>query len=288
MTTSTWKVRAAVALVLMAGSGTPPLRAQEIRTVRGTVVDRVTGEPVEGVLVRVSDSEGAAFTDAAGGFVLERAPPGPLTFVLQRIGYGVSEVEVDPPEGEPLVIALEPAPVELPGLDAEARSFEARLDSIDAFMDRNAFGRYWGAGSDMPRVANLERMREFHDLDDPELALWALRVTPAMDFDCSVVAYGSAAHRVSGSLERRTFPTLVSIDGVEWRIPGIGCDKLRAMDTSSICRMELFHVPAIHLPDHRIRVWTCAFLARVALSGEPIPERMRAELLWPDFMPPGG
>lgn len=289
-------LRAAVLLtVLLASTAIAPgaLDAQETRTVRGTVVDAETRRPVEGVLVRATGTVARALTDAGGAFRLDGVPTGPQTFVLQRIGYGVHEVELDPPAGEPVTIELEAVPVELPGVDAEARSFEARMDSISSFMDRDAFGRYWSSpNTNAPRVADLEKMRQYHHLDDPELALQALGVSPAMDFDCGIRSgtgiVGRFSHRDRMNHGNRDEPTIVYIDGESYGYEGQGCDRLRAMDTSSICRMELFHFPDPYLPDYRLRVWTCSFLARAAASDEPIPELVAPVLLWPDFMSPGG
>jgi len=277
-----------------------PLHAQEIRTVRGTVIDVESAEPIDGMIVRVMGTEVAAVTDSAGTFELRRVPLGRQTFRFQRIGEGTSEMVVDPPPSELLVVRVEPAPVVLPGIAAEARSFEARMDSIMDFMDRAAYGRYWtGGNQSLPRVAGIEKMREYHDVDDPELALAALGVTPAMDFDCSVAPYGAGGHgdRMAG---RDRLPVMIYIDGERW--PILGCDRLRAMDTSSICRMELFHAPGRGPPsptvtmgggsqpvdvDHYLRVWTCAFLARAAAADEPIPEVVEPNLLWPDFLSGG-
>jgi len=286
-----------IATALLLGSlawpGPPTLHGQEARTVRGTVIDAETRRPVEGVLVRASGTEDRALTDREGGFRLDGVPAGPQTFVLQRIGYGVHEIELDPQPGEPVTIELDAVPVELPGVDAEARSFEARMDSISSFMDREALGRYWSSPeTNMPRVAGLETMREYHHLDDPELALQALGVTPAMDFDCGIRSgagiVGRFSHRNRMNFGNRGEPTIVYIDGESFGYEGQGCDQLRAMDTSSICRMELFHFPDPDLPDYRLRVWTCSFLARAAASAEPIPGLIAPVLLWPDLMGPGG
>lgn len=282
------------ALILAATLGIPrPLDAQQSRTVRGTVVDAETRRPVEGALVRADGTEARALTDREGAFRLDGVPAGPQTFVLQRIGYGVREVEVDPPADEPVVFELDPMPVPVPGLDAEARSFRARMDSIATLMDRNAYGRYWSSiYFNMPHVAGPEKMREYHHLDDPELAIRALGVEPAMDFDCSLRSNAAMVGKYSHAqaMRHRGGPrgTIVYIDGENFGYQGQGCDRLRAMDTSSICRMELFHLPDEHRPDYHLRVWTCAFLARLAAGDAPVPELIAPAILWPDFMGPGG
>jgi len=284
----------AVTLLLAAALCIPgTLDAQQARTVRGTVIDAGTQAPVEGVLVRATGTEARALTDAEGAFRLDGVPTGTRTFVLQRIGYGVVQVELDPPTDAPVTFEIEPRPVALPGLDAEARSFRARMDSISTFMDRNAFGRYWASAyTNMPRVAGIEEMREVHHLDDPELALRALGVSPALDQNCSLQGGIGVVGRFSHDQQMRSGggprETLVYIDGESYGQDGLGCDRMRGMDTSSICRMELFHVPDKWLPDYRLRVWTCAFLARLAADDQPVPEMTAPAILWPDLMGPGG
>lgn len=284
----------AAALLLAATLCIPGLLdAQETRTVRGAVIDAQTRRPVEGVLVQASGTEDRALTDADGAFRLDGVPSGPQTFALQRIGYRVSEVTLDPPTDAPVLFEIDPAPVPVPGLDAEARSFRARMDSIMHYMDRNAFGRYWSSiYSNMPRVAGLEKMREYHHLDDPELAIRALGVEPAMDFDCGlrpgIGIVGKTAHGQRMRAGSSSLSTIVHIDGEKFGYDGQGCDRLREMDTSSICRMELFHLPDQHRADYHLRVWTCALLARLAAGDEPVPEMIAPVVLWPDFMGPGG
>ena len=281
-----------VALLLAATLATArPLAAQQTRTVRGAVIDSETRQPVDGVLVRATGTESRAFTDETGAFRLDDVPAGPQTFVLQRIGYGVSEVELDPPGDEAIIISIKPVPVQLPGLVAEARTFAARLDSITHYMDRNVYGRYWTFTGTLPRVAGLEEMRKVHHLDDPELALRALRVQPSLDHDCSIqdgagiVGPGVHRRRVMAARQGRpmTLSTIVYIDGEKFGYRGQGCDSLRRMDTSSICRMELMQIRG---RSYRLMVWTCAFLARLAAGDKPVPELMEVELLWPDFMRP--
>jgi TonB-linked SusC/RagA family outer membrane protein len=67
--------------------------AQE-RTIRGTVVDSATAEPVANATVRVQDGDVGDLTGPDGSFVLEGAPGGEVTLVVQRIGFRQRTVAV--------------------------------------------------------------------------------------------------------------------------------------------------------------------------------------------------
>jgi TonB-linked SusC/RagA family outer membrane protein len=62
-----------------------PVRAQPAATVRGTVVDSATREPVAGAQVVVGAAR--AQSDGAGRFVVRGVPPGPTTVRVQRVGF---------------------------------------------------------------------------------------------------------------------------------------------------------------------------------------------------------
>jgi hypothetical protein len=78
-----------------------------VASVAGTVVDRVTGQPLDAAVVSVVDATGLAFrtkTDAAGGFVLRSTPaeqivPGNLTITVDKPGYELLSSVVAAPDG---------------------------------------------------------------------------------------------------------------------------------------------------------------------------------------------
>ncbi|MFQ5678709.1 MAG: SusC/RagA family TonB-linked outer membrane protein [Gemmatimonadota bacterium] len=67
--------------------------AQE-RTIRGTVTDDVTGEPVSFVQVSVKGTTIGTVGGEDGTFTLRGAPAGAVTLVVQRIGYKSQEITV--------------------------------------------------------------------------------------------------------------------------------------------------------------------------------------------------
>src|SRR5690606_17401173 len=75
------------------------LRAQA-GTIRGTVVDSATGEPVPAVNVRIAELHRADLTHGPGTFVFERVPPGTYTLVAQRIGYRPKSTRVELKSGD--------------------------------------------------------------------------------------------------------------------------------------------------------------------------------------------
>ena len=102
----------AAALVLPAA-----LRAQVV--VRGTVVDKQTGAPVAGAIVRVPATALGTTTSDSGTFTLTSQQP-IATITVSRVGYTSVDVAVGD-SGQTLRIALAASTVELPGVQVVAR-----------------------------------------------------------------------------------------------------------------------------------------------------------------------
>ena len=80
--------------------------AQETGLVGGRVVDAVSGEPVEGVLVRVDDVV-PALSDDRGLFELARVPVGEWGISFQHLAYGTHERTIVVRAGEEISILTE-------------------------------------------------------------------------------------------------------------------------------------------------------------------------------------
>jgi hypothetical protein len=68
----------------------PPDPQSGTGTVRGRVIDAVTGRPIARARVKLnirSTTQGPVLTDANGGFVFTGLPAGPLNFAVERNGY---------------------------------------------------------------------------------------------------------------------------------------------------------------------------------------------------------
>ena len=77
-------------------------------TVRGTVVNSVTGEPVQRVLVQISgDRQRHILTGADGKFEFQGVPPGAITIGLQKPGY-FPEQAILARRGQPAFITVGP------------------------------------------------------------------------------------------------------------------------------------------------------------------------------------
>ncbi len=74
-------------------AATTGLSAQQ-RTVRGTVTDQLSAQPISFAQVNVRGTTVGAIADQNGGFVIEGAPAAEFTLVVTRIGYRSAEVQV--------------------------------------------------------------------------------------------------------------------------------------------------------------------------------------------------
>lgn len=101
------------ALLLLVAAG--PLAAQQtVLTVRGVVVDEVTGAPIVGAYVGVRDSNKGSPTNTEGGFLLRDVPVGSIIEVTQ-LGYAAWIQQVE--SGATLRIALTVNPIVMDRLE---------------------------------------------------------------------------------------------------------------------------------------------------------------------------
>lgn len=87
------RTRPGLLTVLFLLLSTAGLAAQQ-RTIRGTVTDEVTGEAISFPQVSVRGTQIGTIGDENGSFVLQNAPSGPVTLIVQRIGYRSLEIQV--------------------------------------------------------------------------------------------------------------------------------------------------------------------------------------------------
>jgi len=84
------------ALVLFLASG----------TIRGTIIEARTGQPLAAVLVRVQETGQEAVSGADGRFELAGVPAGLRTLVVSVIGYGLTRREVAVVDGETVELTI--------------------------------------------------------------------------------------------------------------------------------------------------------------------------------------
>ena len=80
-----------VALALLLAGVARPARAQATGTVRGTVTENVSGQPMAGVQVTITGTRRGAITGDNGRYVITSAPLGAQTVRAQKLGYAASQ-----------------------------------------------------------------------------------------------------------------------------------------------------------------------------------------------------
>lgn len=230
---------------------TEALRAQAPVVIHGRIEDAVTRAPVAGARVSSADSSSVAFADAQGVFAVQIPPGVPLSLQVEQFGYLAAYFEL--PVGSPeriSVLLLEPAPIELAGVDVVAESDIDRVLS-DMRRTRNA---YQGAVNFYDRSA-IERFASGGTVWD----FIRLRV-PGM-FECATGRSGLCVTGRSRSFQT-PFPELpvrICLDGREsWLAVG----ELTALDIQSVSMVEIFGRGR-----GGIRIYTPWYLTSVASRG---------------------
>ncbi|MGH7506474.1 MAG: TonB-dependent receptor, partial [Longimicrobiales bacterium] len=105
-----------------------PVAGQAVGTIRGAVQNRVTGDGMADVLVRLDESGQELRTGVNGGFEIPRLVPGRYTLRVNALGFAAFEQTVTVTAGDvaQVEIGLEESPIELDEVLATAdRSFSA-------------------------------------------------------------------------------------------------------------------------------------------------------------------
>lgn len=124
--------------LLLAAPALPAQDAPARVDVTGRVMDAVTGEPVEGVIVTVEAQGREATSNVLGAFHFAGLPAGMHRFELQRLGYVTSNVQVEVPESVTIVFELIGKPIVLEGIEVVLDRLEDRRRSIPYTV--HAFG----------------------------------------------------------------------------------------------------------------------------------------------------
>jgi len=83
----------ALFLICLNGPGSPA--CAQVAAVTGTVVDAVTGAPVEFANVFLAQTTSGTSTDSTGVFMLRNIPPGTYELVVSRVGYLRASQSID-------------------------------------------------------------------------------------------------------------------------------------------------------------------------------------------------
>ncbi|MFP4624696.1 MAG: TonB-dependent receptor [Gemmatimonadota bacterium] len=111
-----WAWIAAAVLATSAPAAAAP--AVDTLSLRGVVVDSVSGQPLPAAVVRLLELDRRDVTGDDGGFHLRRLRPGDYTLLVEHVGYRATARPVTVPRGTPAVLRVEMAAsvLDLPGL----------------------------------------------------------------------------------------------------------------------------------------------------------------------------
>jgi hypothetical protein len=132
-----------LALLLVMAAGTA--RAQETRTVTGTVLARRDSSAISGAVVQVPSQGLMVVADTAGAFVLPQMPRVRVWITFDRIGVAPDSVWLDPDQ-DVLTVFLQLAPIRLPAITAEVEPgarlrFRQQVQPSIVTIDRSTIRR---------------------------------------------------------------------------------------------------------------------------------------------------
>lgn len=92
-----------------AGNENETENAAPTSSLSGTIVDKISGETLAGVKVKLDKNDQIVFTDFDGNFTFENLPPGDYELEVSMISYEKSELKVkhDAKNADPLQVNLE-------------------------------------------------------------------------------------------------------------------------------------------------------------------------------------
>ncbi len=136
-------------LVLLTGIVPCPASGQDApEAFRGVVRDALTLTPIEGALARVSGIGQSSLTARDGTFELPRTSGEWMEVTVEALGYRTMTLQVSTSDvPEPLQIMLDPAPLDVDGLDVEIAT---RFDLAGRVVDQVSGDGLLGAEVSLP------------------------------------------------------------------------------------------------------------------------------------------
>jgi len=144
----------------LAGAASRPASAQTGAGIAGQLLDRATRQPLEGAAVTVLGTPVKLRSSATGQFTTAGFKPGVYVVQVRALGYAPGSWVIELAERETLsvVIELEPAPVDVPGVTVEANAFERR--GLAGFAARRERGRGVYLNEDDIKRSNAARLSD--------------------------------------------------------------------------------------------------------------------------------
>jgi len=199
----------------------------------GRVIDATTGTPIVGAFVHLDQEKWGVLTGEGGHFRLTGVPAGVITVVVEQLGYvELAKADLVPRESTPVVLALEPDPVLLEGIQVVTDRFERRRKALA--VPSQAFDREELITSPFFNVLDFVSSR-----------------TLLRPFRCGGISIDGICAYVRG----RVRPVTVYVD----EAPFLGgLEFLDMMEPHELHRVEVYRSGA------HIRVYTEAFMERAA------------------------
>ena len=246
-------------------------------TIRGVVLDEVTGTPVTGAAVYLEDEDRGVLTDAHGAFRIEGVPAGAQAVVATQFGYREVAAYVEVPEAGAIIeIDLKPRPILLDGITAVA-------DNIDTMVRRLRTRR-----QSLPYQSRAFDQERLLRSPEPDVFEFLWRETGLERRPCPITGGVTltglqAARGLGGDLPSQA-PGALSSHCI-WRRGQVisprvyidemsaarGLDAFRNYPTTQIYALEVYSHGA------EIRAYTYNFMQRMAAN----PEALVALGLWP-------
>ncbi|MEJ2186596.1 MAG: carboxypeptidase regulatory-like domain-containing protein [Gemmatimonadota bacterium] len=138
---STGRLCAGLAILLTLTATSLTAQQADTTTVKGIVLDGLTGRPLPGVLVSVQAFDWAVVSEEDGRFVLPRVPVGKTSLEFTQLGYSDFVLTPNVMPGMAAVrVELQPQPVVLDGIKVMADRFKRRRNatpmSVQAYDSR--------------------------------------------------------------------------------------------------------------------------------------------------------
>ena len=93
-------------------------------TIKGTVIDKETGESLIGTTVILKGTTQGSITDFDGNFIISNVQPGNIILAVSFISYDTKELNIEVKANEETVVnvGLEPATLEIEGVEVVAKA----------------------------------------------------------------------------------------------------------------------------------------------------------------------
>lgn len=214
-----------------------PLTAQQPTSVRGVVVDALSGDPVAGALVRRVDGRGGTVADSLGRFAVSAGRDGVLQLALYQYGYQERIVTL---EAGPLArVELDPGPLALQGLTVVAERIATMEERFASRRNAAAFSA---------RAVGAERLMNTSARDVLELLTLEAFLMPAA---CGMRGTSACVVRRGRVIEPRVY--------IDEGLAVGGLDQLATYRPHELFLVEVLAAGS------EIRAYTHQFMERAAL-----------------------